>query len=209
MANIKEEFGLSEKPTVDGIMEREANKAVAKDDYSAGELEKQSRPVAKKEKAVSSLVPAYKVTVAGNVRHGKSMEPYSVEILIQKCPDDEIQYHAQRFVVMELAKKGQLYDGVLTRSIDDIKSTELELTFLGKDVFDLSKEEIQYACDYYGIHGCGYTNPSIRAIQKQFYLGYQLKLVGNTLEHAQQQELISKIDGTLDCSKLPKVVLQA
>ena len=207
--SIKEEFGLTEKPTVEGIIEREANKAVAKDDYSAAELAKQSRPVTKKEKVSTSLVPAYKLTVAGNVRHGQSMEAYKVDIVIQKCPDDEIQYHAQRFVVMELAKQGKLYDGVLTRSIDDIQNTELELTFLGKDVFELSKEEIQYACDYYGIHGCGYTNPSIRAIQKQFYLGYQLMREGKSLERAQQQELISKIDGTLDYTKLPKVTLVA
>ncbi len=209
MANAKEQFGLSEKPMVTGVIERDVNKPIPADDYSAGVMAEETEKPAKKTKAVENKVKALKLTVSGNVRRGEEMVPYTVNILIPECPDNELQYHSQRFVIMELAKTGKLYDGVLTRNIDEIEESTLELTFIGKDIFSLSKEEIQYACDYYDLLGCGYNNPSIRALQKEFYKNYMLKTDNSLNDKLTQQEFITKIDGIQDYKKIQPVKLEA
>lgn len=208
MGNLKEEFGLAEKPKVEGIITRDGT-ITAVDDYSREVLEKQKGEPEKRQKAVNKKVDAFKVHVTGNVRKGESMEPYSVEVIIPVCEDAAMQYHIQRFVTMELMKAGKLYDGVLNRSIEDIEETKLELAFIGKDVFSLSKDEIQYACDYYDIMGCSYSNPSIRTIQREFYMKYALKTDSSLVnaEKITQQEFISKVESTLDYKKLPKMIL--
>ena len=141
MANAKEQFGLTDKPTITGIVERESEVHPA-DEYSARLEAELNKPAPARKKAVNKSVDAYKLTVRGNTRKGETMESYTVEFVMPKCSEESIQYHAQRFVVAELAKKGELYDGVLTRAIDEIEETTVELTFIGKDVFTLTKDEI-------------------------------------------------------------------
>lgn len=208
MANLKEEFGLSEKPKIEGIITRDGT-ITATDEYSQHVLEKQKGTPEKRQKAVNKQVDAFKVHVTGNVRKGETMEAYSVEVVIPACEDEAMQYHIQRFVTMELMKTGKLYDGVLNRSIEDIEETKCDLSFIGKDVFSMTKEEIQYACDYYDIMGCSYSNPSVRAIQREFYIKYALKTDSSLVnaEKITQQEFISKVESTLDYKKLPKMIL--
>ena len=108
---------------------------------------------------------------------------------------------------MELIKQGYYRDGVINRSVDEISDTTLELTFIGKDIFNLTKEEIQYACDYYGIRGCAYNNPSIRSLQREFYKKYLIKTDESLADQMTQAEFITKIDSIIDYKKLPKVKL--
>ena len=135
------------------------------------------------------------------------MESYAVSVVIPQCDDNDMQYHIQRFVIAELIKQGKLYDGVINRNIDEIEETELELTFAGKDVFSLSKDEIQVACDYYGLRGCGYNNPSVRNMQREFYKKYLLKTDETLQDQFAQKEFITKVDSIIDYKKLPKVTL--
>ena len=208
MANAKEQFGLSDKPEIHGVVEHETA-PVAADEYSKQVEAELKKPETPKAKAVNKKVPAFKLTVRGNVRNGEKMEAYSADITIPECPEEELQYHIQRFVAMELVKQGNYHDGVINRSIDEIADGELELTFIGKDVFSLSKEEIQYACDYYGIRGCAYNNPSIRALQREFYKKYLIKTDESLKDQLTQAEFITKIDSIVDYKKLPKVKLEA
>ena len=204
MANAKEQFGLSDKPEIHGVVEHETQ-PIAADEYSKQVEAELKKPEAPKAKAVNKKVPAFKLTVRGNVRNGEKMEAYSVDVIIP----EELQYHIQRFVNMELVKQGNYHDGVINRSIDEIEETELEFTFIGKDVFSLSKEEIQYACDYYGIRGCAYNNPSIRALQREFYKKYTIKTDSSLSDQMTQAEFITKVDSIIDYKKLPKVKLEA
>ena len=208
MANAKEQFGLADKPEIHGVVEHETE-PIAADEYSKQVEASLKKPEAPKAKAVNKKVPAFKLTVRGNVRNGEKMEAYSADVIIPQCPEEELQYHVQRFVNMELVKQGNYHDGVINRSIDEIEETELEFTFIGKDVFSLSKEEIQYACDYYGIRGCAYNNPSIRALQREFYKKYLLKTDDSLKEQLAQQEFITKVDAIIDYKKLPKIKLEA
>lgn len=208
MTNAREEFGLTDTPVIHGVVEHETE-AVAADDYSRQideklKAEKQERA---KPKAVKNKVPAYKIAVSGSVRKGETMEAYNVSVIIPQCDDDDMQYHIQRFVVAELIKEGKLYDGVINRNIDEIEETELELTFAGKDVFALSKDEIQVACDYYGLRGCSYNNPSVRNMQREFYKKYLLKTDESLQDQFAQKEFITKVDSIVDYKKLPKVTL--
>jgi hypothetical protein len=208
MTSAKEQFGLTDKPEIHGVVERENDSLVAGNDYSAqidAELKKKPEPVAK---AKNGKIAAYKIAVSGNVRKGETMESYSVSVTIPQCPDDELQYHIQNFVEMELVKQGKLHDGVLTRAIDEIEETELTLDFIGKDVFSLSKEQLVLAQDYYGIAGCHYTNPSLRALQKLFYMKYKIKTDESLHEEMAKKEFISIIESTVDYKKLPKLVLK-
>lgn len=208
MANAKEQFGLSEKPTITGIVERE-NESHPADAYSAQLEAELNKPAPARKKAVNKSVDAYKLTVRGNTRKGETMQAYSVEFVMPMCDEETIQYHAQRFVVAELAKKGELYDGVITRSIDEIEETTVELTFIGKDIFTLTKDEIMLACDYYGVRGCSYTNPSLRALQREFYKNYKLKTDSSLQDQFTAREFITAVGKVLDYKKLPKVVLEA
>lgn len=208
MTNAKEQFGLTDKPAINGIVEHETE-AVGADEYSRAideklKAEKQERA---KPKAVKNKVPAFKIAVSGSVRKGETMESYSVSVVIPECADEDMQYHVQRFVVAELIKQGKLYDGVINRNIDEIEETELELTFADKDVFSLSKDEIQVACDYYGIRGCNYNNPSVRSMQREFYKKYLLKTDETLQDQFAQKEFITKVDSIIDYKKLPKVTL--
>ena len=92
-------------------------------------------------------------------------------------------------------------------NIDEIEETELELTFAGKDIFSLSKDEIQVACDYYGLRGCGYNNPSVRNMQREFYKKYLLKTDETLQDQFAQKEFITKVDSIIDYKKLPKITL--
>lgn len=208
MANAKEQFGLTDKPEIHGVVEHETE-PVAADEYSKQVEASLKKPEAPKVKAVNKKIPAWKLTVRGNVRDGEKMQAYSVDVVIPECPEEELQYHIQRFVITELVKQGKLYDGVINRSIDEIASAELELTFIGKDVFDLSKDEIQYACDYYGIRGCAYNNPSIRSLQREFYKKYLIKTDASLKDQMLQAEFITKVDSIIDYKKLPKIKLEA
>lgn len=208
MANAKEQFGLTDKPEIHGVVEHETE-PVAADEYSKQVEASLHKPEAPKVKAVNKKIPAWKLTVRGNVRDGEKLQAYSVDVVIPECPEEELQYHIQRFVITELVKQGKLYDGVINRSIDEIASAELELTFIGKDVFDLSKDEIQYACDYYGIRGCAYNNPSIRSLQREFYKKYLIKTDASLKDQMLQAEFITKVDSIIDYKKLPKIKLEA
>lgn len=208
MTNAKEQFGLTDTPVINGIVEHETE-SVGADEYSRqidekikAEKQERARP-----KAVKNKVPAFKIAVTGNVRHGETMESYSVSVVIPQCADDDMQYHIQRFVIAELIKQGKLYDGVINRNIDEIEETELELTFAGKDIFSLSKDEIQVACDYYGLRGCGYNNPSVRNMQREFYKKYLLKTDETLQDQFAQKEFITKVDSIIDYKKLPKITL--
>lgn len=207
MSNAKEQFGLSAKPEIHGIVERE-NVSVPADDYSAkidAELNKKSEPVAK---AKNGKIAVYKIAVSGSVRKSDTMESYNVTVTIPQCPENEMQYHIQNFVEMELVKQGKLYDGVLTRAIDEIDETEITLDFIGKDVFSLSKEQLILAQDYYGLSGCHYTNPSLRSLQKKFYMNYKIKTDESLHDEFARKEFISIIESTVDYKKLPKLVLK-
>ena len=97
MTSAKEQFGLSAKPEIHGIVERE-NVSVPADDYSAkvdAELNKKSEPVAK---AKNGKIAAYKIAVSGSVRKSDTMESYNVTVTIPQCPENEMQYHIQNFV---------------------------------------------------------------------------------------------------------------
>lgn len=205
MASAKELFDIK-TPEIHGVVEKE-NEVVALDEYSkAVEKELKGEPE-KKVKAKNKKVDAYRLTVRGNVRDGEKAVSYSVSFVMPRCEDEALQYHAQRFVVVELCKAGKLGDGVLTRYIDEIEETTLELSFFGKDVFALTKDEIQYACDYYGITGCGYDSPSLRNLQKEFYKKYVLANDPSLQDQFAKREFITKIDSVLDYKKLPKITL--
>jgi hypothetical protein len=83
------------------------------------------------------------------------------------------------------------------------------LTFIGKDIFTLTKDEIMLACDYYGVRGCSYTNPSLRALQREFYKNYKLKTDPSLQDQFTSREFITAVGKVLDYKKLPKVVLEA
>ena len=90
MANAKEQFGLSEKPEIHGVVEHETE-PVAADEYSKQVEASLKKPETPKAKAVNKKVPAFKLTVRGNVRNGEKMEAYSADIVIPECPDTSMQ----------------------------------------------------------------------------------------------------------------------
>lgn len=206
--NAKEQFGLTDTPEIHGVIEHETE-AVGADDFSRqiDEQKKAQKQERAKPKAIKNKIPAFKIAVSGSVRKGETMESYAVFVVIPECSDEDMQYHIQRFVIAELIKQGKLYDGVINRNIDEIEETELELTFVDKDIFSLSKDEIQIACDYYGIRGCGYNNPSVRNMQREFYKKYLLKTDETLQDQFAQKEFITKVDSIIDYKKLPKVTL--
>ena len=205
MANAKEQFGLDLKQPIHGVVEHETTPQPA-DEYSA-QLEAKLKTKEVRAKAVNKKVPAYKITVSGNVRNNNSAEAYCVTVTIPHCADAAMQYHIQNFVVAELVKAGKLRDGVINRAIDEIEETEIELSFIGKDIFSLTKDEVLLACDYYDIVGCGYENPSLRAIQKEFYVKYLLKTDESLQDSMAAKLFISKMDSIIDYKKLPVIKL--
>lgn len=220
MANIKKHFNksdsvvksvASEKPKRNAPVEQISEGEEFQDDYSRQVAESRNKGIQPKEQpGKGNKIKGLKVSVSGGVRIGDKEEGYNVEVVIPYCPDNELQYHIQRFVVLELHKQKKLGNGVITRYIDNIEECEVELTFIGKNVFDLSKEETQLAADYYNIKCLPGNTPSLVAIQRSLYVNYKIKTSDDIRTDPMKRALyISKIDGIKDKAKLPDCLLEA
>lgn len=127
---------------------------------------------AKKETAVdesaADVVDGIELDVVGEAIHSnKGASQYRVTVKIPRR--ENYGLYLKEAILMELRKADLLYSGVATWNVDRIEKTTVSISFIGKDVFDLSREECFMAKAYYGLGGFQCFDGDLRTVQKEIY----------------------------------------
>lgn len=126
----------------------------------------------KKETAVddsaADVVNGIELDVVGEAIHSnKGASQYRVTVKIPRR--ENYGLYLKEAILMELRKTDLLYSGVATWNVDRIEKTTVPVSFIGKDVFDLSREECFMAKAYYGLGGFQCFDGDLRTVQKEIY----------------------------------------
>ena len=127
---------------------------------------------AKKETAVdesaADVVDGIELDVVGEAIHSnKGASQYRVTVKIPRR--ENYGLYLKEAILMELRKADLLYSGVATWNVDRIEKTTVSISFIGKGVFDLSREECFMANAYYGLGGFQCFDGDLRTVQKEIY----------------------------------------
>jgi hypothetical protein len=126
----------------------------------------------KKETAVdesaADVVNGVELDVVGEAIHSnKGASQYRVTVKIPRR--ENYGLYLKEAILMELRKADLLYSGVATWNVDRIEKITVPVSFIGKDVFDLSREECFMAKAYYGLGGFQCFDGDLRTVQKEIY----------------------------------------
>ena len=128
----------------------------------------------KKETAVDEsaagavVVDGVELDVVGEAIHSnKGASQYRVTVKIPRR--ENYGLYLKEAILMELRKADLLYSGVATWNVDKIEKITVPVSFIGKAVFDLSREECFMAKAYYGLGGFQCFDGDLRTVQKEIY----------------------------------------
>lgn len=114
------------------------------------------------------VVNGVELDVVGEAIHSnKGASQYRVTVKIPRR--ENYGLYLKEAILMELRKADLLYSGVATWNVDRIEKITVPVSFIGKDVFDLSREECFMAKAYYGLGGFQCFDGDLRTVQKEIY----------------------------------------
>lgn len=115
-----------------------------------------------------ALVDGVQIDVVGEAIHSnKGSSQYRVSVKIPRRED--YQVYLREAILMKLREEDLLFAGVTTWNQDKIENVEVPVSFLGKNVFDLSRAECFAAKAYYGLGGFACHDGDLRTVQKEIY----------------------------------------
>lgn len=123
--------------------------------------------VSEKKKSVDSA-KGTKITVVGEAIHSKDgSAQYRTTVVIPRT--ENYSLYLREAILMKLRQEDLLYVGVVTWNVDKIEKTDAPITFVGKNIFDLSRDECFAAKAYYGLGGFTCYDGDLRTVQKEIY----------------------------------------
>ena len=130
---------------------------------------KEKKAKAKKEPVADGVsVDGVCVEVVGEAVHNnKGVQQYHVSVKIPRRENSGL--YLREAILMQLRKEDLLYSGVLTWNTESVSHAEVPVTFIGKNIFDLSRDECFAAKAYYGLGGFACHDGDLRTLQKEIY----------------------------------------
>lgn len=130
---------------------------------------KASKPKTSKPKKEDGVeVEGVEVEVVGEAVHSNNgSQQYRVSVKIPRRVNYSL--YLREAILMNLHKTDLLYTGVVTWNIDKLDISPVEVTFIGKNVFDLSRDECFAVKAYYGLGGFQCFDGDLRTVQKEVY----------------------------------------
>lgn len=134
--------------------------------------EAKTKKTTKKKKEViedtSVTVEGVWIDVVGEAIHSnKGSSQYRVSVQIPRRED--YQLYLRESILMKLREEDLLFAGVTTWNTDKIENVEVPVSFIGKNVFDLSRAECFAVKAYYGLGGFVCHDGDLRTVQKEIY----------------------------------------
>lgn len=149
---------------------------------------------------------ALKVTISGSYRTAdKDIVDFHTSGIMPYVGDEElINMHVRRrYAAMWISASEKYKDRVVTVRecfIDRIEEVDADLTFVGKDIIDMTQEEIQDLAAAKDLRGVPlYKKSSTRQMQNVAYAEYSEKVLGKEMDH--------RTDG-FNIAKLPPIIVQ-
>ena len=108
------------------------------------------------------------IDVVGEAIHSnKGSSQYRVSVNIPRRED--YQLYLREAILMKLREEDLLFAGVTTWNTDKIENIEVPVSFIGKNVFDLSRAECFAVKAYYGLGGFTCHDGDLRTVQREIY----------------------------------------
>nr|DAO76767.1 MAG TPA: hypothetical protein [Microviridae sp.] len=146
------------------IAKAEAKKAeVAKTKTGTASKIKTDTPATKK-------IPAVKITVSGQIvgRDNKAESYEFDDIVLPQC--ENVLSYMKQAVLLRFKKDGQAValEDIITYYLDDEQETEMDATFIGKDILQFTEDEVLAAKIYYKLKSV-VINQGIRQARVSLY----------------------------------------
>lgn len=122
----------------------------------------------KKAEPEGIMVEGVQIDVVGEAIHSnKGSSQYRVSVKIPRRED--YQLYLREAILMNLRQDDLLFAGVTTWNTDKIENVEVPVSFIGKNIFDLSRDECFAVKAYYGLGGFACHDGDLRTVQKEIY----------------------------------------
>lgn len=113
-------------------------------------------------------VDGVEIVVVGEAIHSnKGSQQYNVTVKIPRRENSGL--YLREAILMELRKTDLLFAGVASWNTDSVQLVSVPVTFIGKNVFDLSRDECFAVKAYYGLGGFTCHDGDLRTVQKEIY----------------------------------------
>lgn len=170
---------------------------------------KESRVKVTKSKSGKNVLKGLKIKVIGTLINKEGATAYEVEPIIPYCNEREYQYFLQRFVQLELIKKGIAFSSIIDRPIESVDECDIDPTWIGKSPFELTKDECYMAAAYYGLKPMpDVKTPSLMAIQKALYAAYVIKITPELQSDRSSAIFRSEISSKYNKKDFPELLLK-
>lgn len=168
----KEQEMTVETPEVDTALAEQSTVETPEVAAPAEEPKKTTRTRKKAETQLAvdtvAVVDGVQIDVVGEAIHSnKGSSQYRVSVKIPRRED--YQVYLREAILMKLREEDLLFAGVTTWNQDKIENVEVPVSFLGKNVFDLSRAECFAVKAYYGLGGFTCHDGDLRTVQKEIY----------------------------------------
>lgn len=122
---------------------------------------------AKKDSSATSVDGVCIEVVGEAVHSNRGSEQYRVSVNIPRRENSGL--YLREAILMELRKKDLLYSGVATWNVESVTEVSVPVSFIGKNIFDLSRDECFAVKAYYGLGGFTCHDGDLRTAQKEIY----------------------------------------
>lgn len=133
------------------------------------EVEKEPKKTTKKaKKETETTVEGVRITVVGEAVHSsEGIKQYRVTVDVPRR--ENFGLYTKESILTELKKTDLLFNGIITHNIDSVERIDVPVTFIGKNVFDLTRNECAFAKAYYGLGGFKCYDGDLRTVQREIY----------------------------------------
>lgn len=108
------------------------------------------------------------IEVVGEAVHSnKGSQQYRVSVTIPRRENSGL--YLREAILMELRKTDLLFAGVATWNVESVAEVSVPVSFIGKNIFDLSRDECFAVKAYYGLGGFTCHDGDLRTAQKEIY----------------------------------------
>lgn len=151
--NVNVETPTVETPAADAAPAADATPAVKAEKTTKGKGKGKSTKdaAASAENSDAPTVCGMRITVVGRAVSLNGLENYETTVDIPRR--ENWQQYLRSFVERKLQSESASIQGVQTTYIDDEEEIAVPVSFFGKDVMKLSREEIFPVAAYYGLRG--------------------------------------------------------
>lgn len=148
------------------IAEAEAKKAAVAKSKTSGTSKSKAEPAAAK----TVKIPAIKIAVSGQIvgRDNKAESYEFDDIIVPEC--ENVMSYMKQAVLLRFKKDGRIIplEDIITYYLDNEEETEMDATFIGKDVLQFTEDEVLAAKIYYKLKSV-VINQGIRQARVSLY----------------------------------------